>query len=254
MEVSKLYKRSLYLNDNLQYIFSSEIIEYDMQSAGFNLTKYFKLLPEDKIEHLSRLPKKERQIQEGLYQKENKVYKQKLAEKFIEARRMFFEANNIQDDQVLSIKKDAIIMLRRCDKTTFGNIVFAEKNVYSSYLYLNKVEFYFNRHTVDIKGIDDDKLVEHRNFMIAFLHRFTEMMEVSAEKHTISFVKNFMMAYKERELPIGYYRELNSSAMFRLKVKYLNNTVGVRTIGEVDKLDIGYNFTRYIVPLISILS
>ena len=51
--VSELYKRTMYLNKNIEFIFGKEIIEYDIKSAGFNIIKKFKFLPEDKARGLS---------------------------------------------------------------------------------------------------------------------------------------------------------------------------------------------------------
>ena len=48
--MEELYKRSIYLNRDIDYLFNSEIIEYDIQEAGFNIIKYFKLLSESEIE------------------------------------------------------------------------------------------------------------------------------------------------------------------------------------------------------------
>lgn len=53
--------------------------------------------------------------------------KKTLNDKFVEVRKWFFENNDIQDDDILSIKKDAIITTKRCLATEFDNIRFVER-------------------------------------------------------------------------------------------------------------------------------
>lgn len=251
--VSSLYEKHNYLNKNISYIINQEIIEYDIQSAGFNLIKYFKLVTNDKIQYLESLPRQHRQIQIGLYQKEDRTLIRRLNDAFKAARKLFFEANHIEDDDVISIKKDAIIMGRRCNKEKFDNISFREKNEYSSYYYLNKYEFYFNAYGVDVKGINDKLLLLHRDYMLDFLYNFFKMNETSPRKSVIRMIKDFSFYYKEQKLPIDYYRQLDSNSLFMLKQKYRNEMVGVKFIDDITKIETGYNYMQYVVPLISIL-
>ena len=91
---SNLYERTLYLNKEIDYLFNCEIREYDLKSAGLNLIKYFKLLPQDKIDYLDKMDKEARNKEIGMLQKQKEFDKQ-LKDAFTEARRMFFDANNI---------------------------------------------------------------------------------------------------------------------------------------------------------------
>ncbi len=181
-----LYERHNYTNKNIDFIISTEIIEYDMVSAGLNICKEFKLIPEDAIRELEELPKKLRVIRLGLYQKTHKELVKQINEGFKEARKRFFEANNITNDDVISIKKDAIFVTKRCKVKQFGYLKFEEKNVYTSYYRLDDKEFYFNnKKGIDIKGISDDLLSYHSDYMLKFLHRFFYMNETARTKITI---------------------------------------------------------------------
>jgi hypothetical protein len=251
--ITVLYRKHNYLNKDIPYLISNEIVEYDMQSAGFNILKKYKLISDIKLKYLETLGKKHRQIQIGLYIKEDKELGKALNEKFIEVRQWFFENNYITDEDVLSIKKDAIVTLKRCHVTEFDNIIFVEKNIYTSYYYMNKYEFYYNKDIVHVKGISDDLVKLHTEYMLDFLYNFFKMNEISARKRVIDLLKSFSEAYKTRDLDIGYYRELNSDSLFRLNESLFGNTMGLKIMGDIDKVDIGYNFNRYLVPLISIL-
>ena len=54
---SQLYKRTTWLNKNIDFSFGSSITEYDMKSAGLSLIKEFKMLPDDEIQKLEALNK-----------------------------------------------------------------------------------------------------------------------------------------------------------------------------------------------------
>jgi hypothetical protein len=249
-----LYKKHNYLNKDIPYLISNEIIEYDIQEAGFNLVKRFKLLSEERIKYLDRLSKQHRAIQIGLYIKADKEFGKALNEKFVEVRRWFFESNRLESDDVLSIKKDAVISLKRCSNTEFDNIKFVEKNFYTSYYYLNKYEFYYNKnHDIHVKGIKDELLELHKPYMLDFLHNFFKMNEISSRKKVITLLRSFIEEYKNKTLDLGFYRELNGQSLFRLNESLFNESIGAMDVRDINKININYNFNRYLIPLISIL-
>ena len=249
-----LWKKHNYLNKNIPYIISQDIIEYDIRSAGFNLVKKYKLLDSKKIENLEKLDKKKRQIMIGLYERNDKEFKDALNAAFVEARRLFFEANNLSDDKVLSIKKDAIITTAHCTELTFDNVEFIEKHKYTSYYYINKLEFYVGPTTIDVKGISDEKLKYHNDYMIDFLFKIFKMIETRPTDIVIKNLKDFSFHYKNKTLDIGYYRELNKDSLFKLNRNLLNTMIGMIDLDSVEDIDIRYNYIHYIVPLVNLLT
>lgn len=248
-----LYQRHNYLNKNISYLVANEIIEYDIKSAGFNIYKKFNLVDDYKIKKLEKMNRAERQMQIGWYKKFDKTLSKKENEKLVEVRKWFFEQNGLTDEDIISIKKDAILTTKRCLITEWDNINFVEKNVYTSYYYLNNFEFYYNKDVIHVKGIKDDKLELHKDYMIDFLHTFFKMQEISKRKKIIEFIKEFSFYYRLKKLDIGYYRELNSQSLYRLHDSLYDEPIGIEFIGDVNKIDIGYNFIKYVVPLISLL-
>lgn len=251
-----LYERHNYTNKDIDFIISTEIIEYDMVSAGLNICKEFKLLPEQEIKELEELPKKLRVVRLGLLQKSHKELVKLMNEGFKEARRRFFEANGITDDEVISIKKDAVFVTKRCKEKQFGFIKFEEKNVYTSYYRLDSKEFYFNNKTgIDVKGISDDLLSHHNDYMLKFLHRFFYMNETSKRKNIIRYLNEFTYEYKTKQLPIGFYRELNRECAYRTFETIDGKAVGLTSVSKEDfkMVDISYNYFKYLVPMIQIL-
>lgn len=258
---SNLWERSLWLNTTMEYIFGSRIVEYDMKSAGLSLVTYFKLLPESTIDDIRRMEKKARVIKLGLIQREDKEFAKKLSDAFKEARRMFFEANGLDEESILSIKKDAFFLVDSYPKTTeFGEIKFVEKNKYSTFFYLNKLEFYLNTKLkeIDIKGLGQneslDKVKEmHGDYMLSFFQKFSKMKELNSDEVAMAnFLCKFVKEYRNKELPIGYYRELNREHMYSVYDTELDQMLKIKDTGDTEKLDVSYNYFNYIVPLVNL--
>lgn len=247
-----LWQKDSFINENIPFLFNKEIIEYDMKNAGFSLTKEFELLDKSTINKLEKMKKERCKIEMGKIERDNEEYKIAKKEAFKLAREMFFKANDIEIYDLLSIKKDAIITIKRCDHQKFGdNILFRPKNYYTSYINLGKrLEFYYNPTNLDIKGIGDDKLEYHKDYMIKFLKMFFHKMETEDEKTVIEFTRRFISKYKNKELPLGYYRNFNHESNFTL----LNDTDTFMNYWEDSKedLDISYNFHRILLKLIQI--
>lgn len=254
---SDLYKKDRYLNTDIDYLVGYEIIEYDMRDAGFNISKQFNLLSEYEIKQLTDLPKQQRKVQLGLLQKYRESFKKSLKQGFIDARKLLFMNNELRDIDILSIKKDAIFVTRRCPHTSFGHIQFASKNQYTSYYRINKVEFFYNssNDTLDIKNIGDDLLELHNDGMILFFKEFFRLKELTTDKRAIEFLKEFIQEYKLFNLPSEFYREFNQNSLFKLNMVhgdkniYLDDTdINIR-----EEVDIKYNYLNYLLPLVRMM-
>ena len=248
--MSELYKRHNYTDKYNELLIGNEIYEYDIKSAGFNLIKRNKLIDDYKIKRLESLPKKVRQIQIGLMTRADKKLKDDLNNAFIDIRREFFEANRLEDDHILSIKKDAIFTFKPCQETLFENVEFVKKNVYTSFLLIDKKEIYVNKSTLHVKGISDDKVELHRNGICDVLHTSLMMLENLNQSQLKTFLVEVSDMYKRRELPIEFYREFNRESCYR----YIDDKgVLFETIGDVNMIDIRYNYINILVALQNIL-
>lgn len=254
--MSELWKQDTYLDKNVDYIISSNIVEYDMVSSGLSIIKEHNMLPIEKIEELSELPKHKRNVAIGLIMRSDKEFAKIHRTYLREHRRDFIEANNILDDEILSIKSDAIFVTRKCQNTEFGYVTFSEKNEYTSYYYLNKKEIYVGEHNIDIKGIRDE-IVEkyHSQYFCKELWNLMKLLETSDMHNCIRRLRRTMDMYKNLEFPVEYYRELSPESLYRLKgfKHHKKMEVMASQIGDKDILDISYNYIRYLVPLVSLL-
>ena len=171
--VSDLYKRHFYVNKSIDLLVNNEIIEYDMKSADISIIESKGLLSEEEIELIKSLPKKVRNTKIGKMQKRNKELVKELNKGFTEYRKLLIETNEIDDSDIISIKKDAIFTTKRCDKKSFDKVQFVEKNIYTSYYYFrNGIEIYYNKNRMDVKGINDEKLKNHKEYFASFLNIF----------------------------------------------------------------------------------
>lgn len=252
---SSLYERSLYLNKDIDYIINSEIREYDLKSAGLSLIKEFQLAPPNVISQLERMDKEPRNKEIGMMQKD-KAFADALKDAFGEARRMFFEANGIEDGDVLSIKKDAIFIVRKnCDGQITENLDFRIKNQYLGYMYLNRIEFYYRAPTelLDVKGLGPEVYTYHGDYMLDYIRDIFSSAIYSSHQELIRYICKFVTAYRLNYLEYGYYRRMDESFFYDV----MDPDVGLLHIRDINEnedvhLDITYNYFKYLVPIANI--
>ena len=251
----QIWERHNFTNHDIGMIINGEIIEYDIKSAGLSLAKEFGYLDKRTIEYLESLDKKRRNIHLGLLKKSNEQLSKKENEAFIEARRLFIVTNKLNVEDIIAIKKDAIFVSRRCLERKFGNIEFIAKNIYTSYLEINKFEFYYNSRQLDIKGINDVVYEQHEKYMINFFQTYFSLLELNNKGKLIDYITNFVYQYKSKLLDIQYYREFNVQSTYRLNIMVEKNVYGIDNIDNsgFESIDIAYNYFNYLVPLCTML-
>ena len=252
-------KRSMYINKKFDYITSARIVEYDIKSAGFNILINAGVLDQKTINKLNSLEKHERHIQIGLLQKKNKEYNKIINDGLEKFRLLFIEANDIKEENILSVKKDALFIINKNIKyTKFENIEFRCKNKYSSYYRIRSiVEFYYNKreNKLDIKGINSNKefIKLHKNYMIKFLKKLFSLNEIN-KNSSLEYLFDFSYKYCNRKLDINYYREFNSKSLYRLNFKPLGGLdLATDLEFEKDMINITYNYNYIIMPLLKLI-
>ena len=254
----ELWERDFYTNPNIDYLISKRIMEYDMKDAGFNLIKYYDLLPKKDIKYLSSISKSDRKIQIGLYQRSDKDLAKKLTKSFAMMRKIFFNANSISDEDVIAIKKDAIFIIgKEFEHVKFNNVEFVQKHKYTSYHKFGNIEMYYrdSNSSLDIKGIRDGLLIYHEEYFMKFLKRIFRYLEYNEQRGLIRYIKKFNNKYLNRELDIKYYRELSPDSVYSFNNEFIGNSkyfkAGIMYADEylINKVDISYNYKNYILPI-----
>lgn len=204
--------KTTYLNPNIEYLFDNEIIEYDIRDAGFSIIKYYKLLSPEQIKTLANLEKNERHRAVGILQGRDKEFSKALMNKFTEVRTVFISVNNLSDNNIVSVKKDAIFTIGECNQIKFGKIEFVAKNRYSSYLRFvdnMNIEVYYNSEGMEIKGIGDSAVNRHRLYILEFIKGMISNLE-SRDQSAKRNLKKFIDDYKGMKLDEEYYIEFNN--------------------------------------------
>ena len=232
------YKKTTWVNPNIDYLFNEDIVEYDISDAGFNIIKQFNLLPANEIKELSMIPKGiKRHIAVGLKQKENKAFSKALLDKFAEVRKTFIDVNNITDNDIITVKKDALFITKQPRKTEFGLIQFKPKNRYTSYIAFPTIdkdfEIFYNSmdNIMDIKGMSEVSINKHRLYTIETLKKFINLLE----EHDSSIKRKYRMfidKYKWNQIDDEYYLEFNNKSF------------------EINKL---FNYQNLWIPLLFII-
>lgn len=247
----ELWERDSYKTP-VKALFNHRIVEYDMKSANTSIAREFGLLPEKRIKELENLPKKDREIAVGLILRDNPGYSEKQKLGFIAARKLFFTQNEILDEEVVAIKRDAIFVMRYVNnEQVTDNIDFRMKNVYSSFINLGKnIEIYYNQEGLDIKGIDDEIYQErHSEYFGMFLYSLIRRIESSERNSYLTYLRMMFDMYKHRQLDSGYYREFNAKSQFHyLDGSYANEEY----IEDLNAVDISCNL-NIILKLMTML-
>ena len=234
----------------------SDIIEYDMKRAGLSIIKENHLLPDDEI---IRLEKKEKRVADTEIGKLNykiKGFSRTLEDYKTQYRLEFGKLNDLSDEDIISVKSDAIFTRKYCEHTQITeHIVFRQKHQYHAMLKLLNIELYWNEDTgeIDVKGIRDSEVEPHKEFLLKDISTIIHHMVSYDNENAIKKLVTLMDDYKFRRLPVGYYREFNTTSKY---VMYIDDKIAeVNEVGPsyIDNLVINYNYKNVLVPLLNLI-
>ena len=237
--MDKLYK---YINYTIpvSYLTNVFIYEYDISKANISILYTYNIISKEVYDELYIAPRMVRQKYVGYLQKDIKIVKI-LQQGIIEAKQLLFESNNMQDNEVLSIKNDAVFVInRQLNSTKFNNIEFKLKNTYTGFYKIDNLElyYYFNSITSEenlhVKGINDVNLLNHEPYFLQFLKDLFNIIQVSSIENALKVLKAFTRQYIDRSLNMGFYRQFNASSSFHI----INNSSGYMLKNMYDNIDL----------------
>ena len=240
MSTSKIYERTIYDKNELPYV-SNVITEYDLRKANISALRYYNIINDEDYNILLSMPKKVRELNIGMMIKKDISIFKHIKNGIIKAKELFFNINNIEDREVLSIKNDAIFLMgtRNIQCNVNELFTFVPKNTYTFYMKSMHLQIFYgynqinNSEVLDIKGIKDIQLEYHRDYMVNFLCSLMYMIQNNTIEDTIQYYNNFYEQYINRKLPIGYYREFNATSKFKVG-KYLLDHLDSSYINIID--------------------
>lgn len=244
----------------IPFIINTPIYEYDIAKANLNILYAKGIINDDKYSEILKFGRGQREIYFGNLSK-NKEISDTLSKGLTEYRSKFIESNNLKDTDILSVKNDAFFIIgNKVSNTKFGNVEFKLKNIYTSYFYISKLEFYYaldlinDKELLDVKGISDEKLIRHKDHFILFLCSIFESIQNNTSENSFNLIFEFYNKYINKELPYGYYREFNADSEYRLSfpngMQWMSNSMDEKCF---EYINIGYNL-NIIMEIFSIVN
>lgn len=246
MHFEDLLKSQNY-NSSYDLILNSFIYEYDISKANINALYSRGVISKAEYDNLYNADKFIREKTVGLMiRKDPNIYKE-IQAGIMDAKYQLITQNNIDLEDIVCIKNDAVFVKNaKLDYTKFGLMEFKLKNTYTMFIKINRYEFYyyFNSYNqdelLDVKGISDSKLDLHRQYFMDFLLALFNTLQLEGIIPAVNMLKNFSIAYINRQLDIGYYRKFNSESNFDLL--YEGKLWSSITVSDVNMIDIRYNY------------
>lgn len=230
---SLLYENMNYLS-TYPFIINNYIREYDLSAANINALYTNGYFDKSTYDLFKSYDKKKREVEIGLLIKRDSRVYEIISSGIIDAKKLLFESNNIQDNEVLTIKNDAVFIIsKELVNTVFGNYEFKCKNLYNTYLKILDLEIYYrdslNSDDIffDIKGISDDKLYLH-TAMVSLISEVCYRVQRYDKHDNIKFIMNIYENFLYRRLPIEYYRNLDSFSKYTI----INN-IGIYSLDNI---------------------
>lgn len=258
--MNDLYNRTNYLV-NVPLMINANIVEYDISAANITMLFSYGLISEEEYFRYKNMEKKAREISigkrghddDGKLNQEGIAIQKCINNGIIEAKKRLFEANDLKEESIVRIAKDAVyvngqkVLYTSFDLNNNGVLtVFVPKNTYNIMINLNKsVTIFIKDNPLDdslnvtVVGINDNLVPLHECFL-EFICNLVSNIQRSGKEFAFKQYNDFYEAYINMKLPINYYREFNANSGFRLK-DARNFTIDNIPEKYKDKLDINYN-------------
>lgn len=252
---STLYEKHNYLNKNIRYLKNTSIIEYDIHAAGTCILYELGLIKKELFEYLMSLDKFTRNRLVGDLLAQHPKWNKLQMKGFSDVMKRFMEENNIEDRDILSIKKDSIVLIgSKVIRSLFIDNLY-QFNItgkYNNYMYLKEKELYINSKTLnyDTKNFNKDVLEVQSDYFINFiLSTIVLNSERDNRDEVFSSLKYFRSKFLNKELEDEYYFDLDEGS-------YIFNYNG--TILSTSYKDINKNYSidnnyLYLEELIQLL-
>ena len=257
--MNNLWEKKLYRSP-IQFLIDRPIYEYDISKANISVLRDANAISEEQYQYYYNAPKLEREIAIGNLQGRDKTVTDILNAGITNARRIFFEMNNIDPAKVLFIRNDSITVVGNPVKYTdiTERVRFRLAGEYTSYYDINRIDLLYKYDIVsgsenlEAKGLGDEGIELHRHFMLELLSELFYAAQIEGVHTAILLLQMVYANYLNKELNINFYREFNPGSLFKIAgiTEYDPFYADYLTDTPYDKnlIDISYNesILRYI--------
>ena len=248
--IGTLWNRYRYVS-SIRCLIGSQIRVFDIRQANISILRDKDKISEETYQQLSVAPKISREAYIGMAISRNPEINNFIQDGIIESKKKFFEMNNIEDSEILEIDNDAIYLIGNryipeTNKWVSGRVYFKQAEHYSSFYVLDYTRFFYffeNLHgteNVKLKGMDKSRIL-HEPYMLDFLKTLFCSAQTEGVQEAIKILNAFYRQYISYQLPIGFYREFNSSSRFKIRSGYHWYYIENPSPNMVRALDISYN-------------
>lgn len=250
---------------DISYLTNIFITEYDISKCNINVLYTKGAIDKQTYDYLYNSERMVRQTFVGKLQRDNPEIAKILKSGIIEAKKIFFEANSIEDRDVLSIKNDAVFLINKKPKIRkFGLIEFMPKGLYTSFFKFRGIEIYYYYNNmnkmeyIEVKGISEENLAKHEGYFLQLLKDIFYSIQINGPEITLRMIKDFYKEYISRDLPIEYYRKFDTGSKYHYNCNTIINTgFEAEYVSETNKsiIDISYNLSilmqlqKYVVSM-----
>lgn len=248
---------------DVPFIINRYIYEYDISKANINILYKYGAISKSVYEELKNSNRNDRVVKIGLMMKDNKELSKLHQSKLKEEMNNFITVNNIEESDIVSIKSDAIFSLKKAKILDLDRILFTNDSIYTLFCKIMNYEFYYYSTVgsamdiLDVKGINDDILPLHSNYMLKYLSYIFYLLQSNNINEAILTTQALYDNYINLRLPLGYYREFNPFGKFVFGVNGRLN-IGGYTTNSISKQDLKYiniqyneNFIREVFSLLN---
>ena len=249
-----IYEKSRY-DAPYEWLINYNIQEWDLAKANISILRYMNMINDDDYSRLLETPKQKREVEIGCLRRDHPEVEKAYQKGIVYARQLFFDINNIEQENVLYIDNDSITTVFSWQDTRANYILgelnpfmhFRVKNKYTSLFRLNNIDFLYYQSGQEeryrTKNINQEKIVAtHKGYMLDFILSVCYSAQNKPVNETIQLLRDMFNQYTSLTLPLEFYREFNNMNKYKILPTHCA-TYYADTIKETDKqyLDISYN-------------
>ena len=185
-------------------LYNKTIYEYDIKQCDANVMLDYNLIDRERYNELVSMIKERRVITVGIMRKDSDLDR-KYHEAIKDSVDAFIKTNELSEEDVYEIAKDAIWTHRKCLNRFYkDNIEFVCKNEATSMYVFKNVRFYYNNYDGSFftRGIG-----KRQPSILKFVKYMMSLIE-STEKRRYEIAHAFKTVYLQKKAPKEYYEPL----------------------------------------------
>lgn len=224
--MNELYENSRYTAP-YEWLINKNIREWDLRKANISILRSLNLISEKEYQKFLVMPRESREYVLGCLRRDNKEIEEGYKYGLLNARKEFFERNELDDYNILYIDNDSITTVHEwrdspnIDGHLNSFLEFRLRNQYTSFYRLFFIDFLYynmdNKEIFRLKGVNEEKLRRlHKDGFLDLLLTLAYCAQYDGIVDTIDILKNIYKEYCKKNLDINYYREFNNDSRFRL--------------------------------------